>query len=241
MPMLKLSPASFDWALNQAEHLDDAGIFPVPFEFTAIRHDWDRLKNYLSSIDVLTWEVRPNRECLSPKTAHSFRIATQLDPLDWLIYNALVYEIGSDLESHRIPQKEGIVFSWRFDPQPNGAMFSRETGYSQFQERSLELADRSDSQYVVVTDIADFFPNLYHHRVENALRSAAQAKVNHAKAIAQLLSAWREKQSFGIPVGPNASRLIAEVAIHDIDQTLRGEGLTFVRYADDFSDILQHS
>ena len=34
----------------------------------------------LVSEDVLKWEVRPNRECLSPKSVHGFRIATQLDP-----------------------------------------------------------------------------------------------------------------------------------------------------------------
>ena len=235
MSMLNLSTSSFDWALKQAERLGDTNrIFPMPFEFSAIRHDWCRMVSFLSSKDVLNWEVRPGRECLSPKSACSFRISTQLDPLDWLIYSALVYEIGADLESYRLSQEEGIVFSWRFDPQPDGTMFSRETGYSQFQKRARELAGISNEQYVVVTDIADFFPNLYHHRVENALRSATPKNLNHTKAIKQLLSGWREKQSFGLPVGPNASRLIAEVAIHDVDQALRGEGLNFVRYADDF-------
>ena len=91
MSMLTLSTSSFDWALNQPERLGDNSIFPLPFEFFAIRYDWCRLVGFLSSKDVLKWEARPNRECLSPKSAHSFRIATQLDPLDWLIYNALVY------------------------------------------------------------------------------------------------------------------------------------------------------
>ena len=213
---------------------DTNRIFPLPFEFAAIRHDWCRLEGFLSSQDVLKWKVRPNRECLSPKSALSFRIATQLDPLDWLIYSALVYEIGADLESYRLPQEEGIVFSWRFEPQPDGTMFSRETGYSQFQERTHELASITNEQYVVVTDIADFFPNLYHHRVENALRSATPTNLNHTKAIKQLLSGWREKQSFGLPVSPNASRLIAEAAIHDVDQALLGERLIYVRYVDDF-------
>ena len=138
------------------------------------------------------------------------------------------------MESYRLPENEGIVFSWRFDPRSDGTMFSRKTRYRQFQEKAWQLANISNEHYVVVTDITDFFPNLYHHRVENALRSAAPNNLSHTKAIVQLLSAWREKQSFGLPVGPNASRLIAEVAIHDIDLTLRAEGLTFVRYADDF-------
>ena len=233
--MLNLSTSSLDWALKQAERLGDSNrIFPLPFEFSAIRHDWSSMLSFLSSEDILKWEVRPNRECLSPKNASSFRVSTQLDPLDWLIYSALIYEIGADLESYRLPQADDIVFSWRFDPQPDGTMFSRETGYRKFRERSLELAGISNEQYVVVSDIADFFPNLYHHRVDNGLRLATPKYINHTKAIQQLLSGWREKQSFGLPVGPNASRLIAEVSIHDVDQALLGEGLTFLRYADDF-------
>ena len=67
MSMLNLSTSSFDWALKQAERLGDTNrIFPMPFEFSAIRHDWCRMVSLLSSKDVLNWEVRPGRECLSP-------------------------------------------------------------------------------------------------------------------------------------------------------------------------------
>ena len=232
--MLTLSSSSLDWALKQAERFGDTDIFPMPFEFSAIRHDWDRLVAHLSSSDILKWTVRPNRECLSPKSAYSFRISTQLDPLDSLIYSALIYEIGEELEAFRLSPEEGIVFSRRFDPQPDGTMFSRSTSYSQFQERTRELASRSNEQYVVVADIADFFPSVYHHRVENALSLAAPKKLNHAKATMHLLGGWRAGQSFGLSVGPSASRLIAEVAIHDVDQALLGERLTFARYVDDF-------
>ena len=178
--MLTLLRPSLDWALKQAERFGDTDIFPMPFEFSAIRYDWDRLADFLSSTDILNWAVRPNRECLSPKSAYSFRISTQLDPLDWLIYSALIYEIGEELEAFRLPLEQGIVFSGRFEPQPDGTMFSRHTSYSQFQERTRELASRHNEQYVVVADIADFFPSLYHQRVENALRLAAPKKLNHA-------------------------------------------------------------
>ena len=232
--MLKLSPHSLDWALNQAELLGDTDIFPLPFEFSAIRHDWDRLRRLLASRDLLAWQARPHRDCLSPKSFHGFRVATQLDPLDWLVYTALIYEIGSDLESYRLSQSKSIVFSWRFDPLPDGTMFSRTTGFRQFQKRALELAKLPANEYVVATDITDFYPMLYHHRIQNALNSAATSKKKHTKAVMQLLGAWRERQSFGLPVGPNASRLIAETAIHDVDQALLGAGFTFVRFVDDF-------
>ena len=79
--MLTLATSSLDWALNHAERFGNTGIFPLPFEFSAIRHDWDRMKGFLKSEDILKWPVRPNRECLSPKSHYGFRIATQLDPL----------------------------------------------------------------------------------------------------------------------------------------------------------------
>ena len=113
-------------------------------------------------------------------------------------------------------------------------MFSRQVNYADFRARMRELANLSDEQYVVVTDITDFFPKLGHHQIENALSDAAPAKQNHAKAIEQLLSAWRATQSFGLPIGPNASRLIAEITVSDVDQALLANGLTFVRYADDY-------
>ena len=237
--MLTLQPKSLDWALNQAELLGDSAIFPLPFEFEAIRNDWDELRKNLSQENILKWEVRPHRECLSPKTDHSFRIATHLDPLDWLIYTAAVYEMGQDLESYRMPLDEEVVFSWRFAPKSDGTMFSRGTNYRDFRKQSLELSGENDYEFVVVTDIADFFPNLYHHRIENALKLAAPQKTAHVKAVTRLLGAWREKQSFGIPVGPNASRLIAEVTIHDVDLALQGEGIVFARYADDFRMFCQ--
>ena len=232
--MLTLSRSSFNWALKHAEQYGDTDIFPLPFEFSAIRHDWDRLSDELSSTDILKWEVRPHRESLSPKANLGFRIATQLDPLDWLIYSALVYEIGEELESYRLSVDEEIVFSGRFAPRQDGTMFSRGASYRRFQRKARELASRSSEQYVVVADIADFFPNLYHHRVENALKLASPIKTNHVKAIMLLLGGWRAGQSFGLSVGPSASRLIAEVAVHDVDQAMLAERLTFTRYIDDF-------
>ena len=51
--MLKLQTSSLDWALKQAEGFGDTDIFPLPFEFSAIRHDWCRLAELLSSEDIL--------------------------------------------------------------------------------------------------------------------------------------------------------------------------------------------
>lgn len=230
--MLKLSEQSLEWALKHAERHGD-GIFETPFEFEAIRHDWNAVGDYLSGQDVLEWETRSHRVCLVPKQIFAFRIANQLDPLDWLFYTALIYDIGNDLEARRLPVEDGIVYSNRFAPTADGLMFSNSPGWSEFQRNSKERCASGEFEYVVVADIADFFAKLGHHQIDNALRSAT-AKTNHAVAIGHLLKKWREKISFGIPVGPFVSKLIAEVTIDDIDRTLLAEQLAFTRYVDDF-------
>lgn len=227
--MLALRRQSLEWALNLAIQHGDTDIFPVAFEFLAIDNS---LLDWLQKEDVMHWNVRPFRRCLTPKHRYGFRISTQLDPLDFLVYTALVYEIGEDLESRRVPATEKIVHSYRFNPQADG-MYDSKYNYSTFRDAAREIADTNSYSHVVVADIADFFPRLYVHRVENALR-AATTKTNHAIAISNLLSQWNEHYSYGIPVGPTASRLISEVTLDDIDKTLLSEGIEYVRFSDDF-------
>ena len=234
--MLKLSSDSLDWALDHASLKGDTDIFPRAFEFEAIRHDWDAIKDYLQNKDVLKWITRPLRKCLSPKRRYGFRVATQLDPLDFLIFSALVYEIGHDIEGNRLTTSEWydeVVLSCRFNPDKQGEIYDPSFNYRTFQQRSIDVASSDRFPYVVSTDIADFFPRLYLHRVEGAL-STKTNKQNHVKAIYSLLNQWNQYQSYGIPVGPAPARLIAEAAIDDIDKILRAEGIAFIRYMDDY-------
>lgn len=238
---------SLDWALKHIENYGDTDIFPVPFEYEAIRYIWDTntrelphgttLKEYLRNQDILQWNVRDFRRSLTPKHKFGFRISTQLDPLDTLVYLALVYEIGQDIESKRIPVDRNVSFSFRFSPNDDGRMFDSEIQYGSFlkycKERVDELIGDDNIQYIVVADIADFFPRIYSHPLENAL-SSCTTKTNHTRAIKRLLNSWNYSISYGIPVGQNASRLLAELALNDIDEGLLSEGVDFCRYVDDF-------
>jgi hypothetical protein len=82
--MLKLKPASLDWALAHVNRFDDTSMLPVPFEYSAIEHNWSDVRSYLSEQDILNWKVRAHRTLLAPKSRYVFRIITQLDPLDFL-------------------------------------------------------------------------------------------------------------------------------------------------------------
>lgn len=231
---LTIGDASLDWALRHALAWGDTDIFPECFEFPAIQESWEVVKKRLQGTDVLEWTVRPYRRCLVPKHRFGFRISTQLDPLDFLVFTALVYEAGSKLEGTRIPVSQRIVHSYRFEPDADGRMFSDDHTYRTFQQASHDLCERLRPSHVLIADIADFFPRLYTHRVDNALGAALGAGHMHALALKQLINHWAGTYSYGIPVGSAASRLIAEITIADVDQLLLSEGADFVRYSDDF-------
>src|SRR5436309_8136363 len=95
--MLRLQPATLDWVLEHALHRGDTDIFPPAFEFRAIQHDWNRIRSFLTDQNVLEWRTRPTRTCLSPKGFNGFGIATQLDPLGFLVFCGLVHEIAPEL------------------------------------------------------------------------------------------------------------------------------------------------
>lgn len=234
--MLRLSPTTLDWAIKHATGFGDTDIFPKPFEYEAIQHDWATVKDFLAGVnvlDVLEWTTRPHRTLLSPKARYGFRPATQLDPLDFLVFAGLVYELGSDLEAKRIPVPEQTVYSYRFAPDNNGRIFDGAVGYRQFQSRSESLSSDKTFSHVVIADIADFYPRIYVHRLENALNNATK-KGNHVKALRNLLSGWNGTESYGIPVGNAPSRLLAEITISDVDDLLKAYGVTFARFNDDY-------
>lgn len=236
---LVLSDSALDWSLTHALAYGDTDIFPEAFEFAAIAEDWGRIKTIIRNEDVSAWSVRAYRRCLVPKHRFGFRISTQLDPLDFLVFTTLIREVGKKLESMRIPLDQDIVHSFRFQPASDGRMFSDKHSYASFQRASHKACESYKPSHVVIADIADFFPRLNFHRMENALDTALGVGHMHAKALKDLIAHWAGTYSYGLPVGSAAARLIAEATISDIDQLLLSEGTKYVRYSDDFRIFCQ--
>ncbi len=140
---------------------------------------------------------------------------------------------------YRIPEEDQIVFSHRFAPEKDGRLYSAQSNWGTFLDRCTELASPTKVTHVVVTDIADFYPRLYHHNIENALRDAT-GKSQHVPVLKKMISHWAEGEaSYGLPIGPAGTRIIADVTINDVDETLRSEGATFSRFSDDYRIFLQ--
>lgn len=188
----------------------------------------------IRSGDVNGMGFKPIQYILTPKNRYVFdyRKAAIIDPMCLAKYTAIVLQAARQIEGARIPVSEKIVFSARFAPNEN-AIFDKNIGYGDWRERVKELANAGSCKYVVQCDIASFYDRINIHRVESTLLSIGVDR-QIVSTLNSLLLLWSKKDSYGIPVGNAASRIIAEAALIDIDRYLIDEGVRFVRYVDDF-------
>jgi hypothetical protein len=90
-----------------------------------------------------------------------------------------------------------------------------------------------ENKFVIETDISDFYPRIYFHRIEHILDDC-QAANSVRKIIEGIIKFSRAHQSHGLPVGTAASRLLAEGLLNDTDRMIAGKNLPFARYVDDY-------
>lgn len=220
---------------NVANH-GDTDIFPYPVENLLFHDDESGVLTVLQELDSSFEAALASNPILTVKSLSAvgysgFRYGTQIDPL-WNTYLlALVISVGKDIESRRVP--DNVVFSYRFAPDPKEhTIFNRSIGWSKFQEKSVQLA--RENPFVLKCDISDFYPRIYHHRLDNSLR---QATKNHdvIKRIMTILMAVSENVSYGLPVGGPAARLLSELLLNRVDRLLSNEGIVYCRFVDDFN------
>ncbi|WOD07821.1 RNA-directed DNA polymerase [Marinomonas sp. GJ51-6] len=215
----------------------DTDIFPFPVENLLFKdmqtESIDLLENVHSSFDKYLLEYPVLHEkALQAVGYHGFRYGTQIDPL-WNAYLlALVISISDDLEKARIPTSKQKVFSYRYSyDKDKKYLFDRSFNWSAFNQRAIELA--KNKPVVLKCDISNFYPSVYHHRIENALRKAT-SNTESVKRILKLLSKISNGVSYGLPVGEPAARILSELLLNRIDRLLLSEGIEFCRYADDY-------
>lgn len=228
-----LRAESLNWAITHLLRFGDTDVLPVPFEFQAIRAYQSDVVRLLSSIDLGTRRTRAYMRVLTPKHPIGFRVISQLDPIDAVMLTAIAYEASGAVEAFRAAPELKIACSHRLTPQANGTLFSADSGWLDFHQRSAELSDQEWVTHVLCADIADFYNQAYHHRIENALEGAGVPSPR-AKNVEHMLSSLTAGTSRGIPVGPTGSAVLAEASLADVDAFLQRKKIIHTRFVDDF-------
>src|SRR4051812_44504235 len=111
--MNKLMPDSIEWARKSLVRDSDTDLFPRPLEVDVIDREWAALAPVLGNIDITNHKWSSPRFVLVPKDATSFRRGCQMDPVDSIVFSAIVKEVGAKIEARRPSVADGAAFSYR--------------------------------------------------------------------------------------------------------------------------------
>ena len=130
-------------------------------------------------------------------------------------------------------------------PMQPKSLYRAITMASQTKVNDLKIRELAAKRYCLVTDISRCYPTIYTHTIPWALHGKDVAKIDRSERSAQI---WgnrldfihrqaQDGQTIGIPVGPDISRITAEIILSAIDQEYLQNGrrkTKYVRHVDDY-------
>ena len=192
-----------------------------------------RAIKFLKAANLGSERIGHTQKSLVAKDQNTFRQVAWLDPFDAVKYLAAAILLFETIEAARLPATTEILHSHRLSKNPD-ELFDKQFGYDSFRSKSSELSKARIGKWKVVTDISNFFDRIGNHSLENHLLNiGCDRKFVHL--IREMLYFWAgDRRSFGVPVGSDASRILSEAVLLNVDEKLNAAGIAFVRYVDDF-------
>jgi septum formation topological specificity factor MinE len=231
VPSVRLLADELDAALEYVDAAGSSDFFPRPFELAALRHSWDRVRPVLEGVELLSYEPRECFEMIAPKQRCLVRPVHLLDPIDSILYAGLTLRIARAIQEKRDQYQGQRVFSWHFDSTSTSPRDTFRSDWDGYRERAEELCRKY--KFVGTSDIVDFFPRVYLHRLNSAL-TALSGDEYVTRALMRLVDAWAHGTSYGIPTGPRCSNFLAEALLIEVDEYLLSCDVEFIRWVDDY-------
>ena len=214
-------------------------IFPAPTELRLLKNKlfqkkiFENVSKCIKGNSLESLEIGQIDHVLLPKGGpFDFRRCALIHPLDTIKFLALVLTFADQLESLRPKKIKKIVFSYRFKPH-NGYIFDSKYNITSFKKNVSQKVRQKGTKVLVTCDIANFYDRLNLHRLESILLSIGFEKTR-VKQLNELLLFWANRDSYSLPVGSNASRILAEAALLEVDNYLLSIGVKFCRFVDDY-------
>jgi hypothetical protein len=109
---------------------------------------------------------------------------------------------------------------------------------------AIRLRKLSRFRYCLITDVSRFYYSIYTHAFAWALNGKAQAKADpdpksagvFGNKLDLIVRQAQSRQTIGIPVGPDASRIISEIVLSAADARFQKSAgdVAYVRHVDDY-------
>jgi hypothetical protein len=180
-------------------------------------------KTSLNSLQIFSERL------LVPTGPAGFRITTKIHPFWNIYFNGLGVAIAEAHEPLRSPR----VHSYRFAASGSD-LFRPASSWREFREACIADCEAHGQESMVVqTDISSFYDHSSHHRIQDSVSDLFPGS-HVATQIDRLLSRFASGRSFGLPVGGQCSRVLAEVFLASIDRILTDSNVIWRRFVDDF-------
>jgi hypothetical protein len=232
-----ISEASVRRAINHLGAFGDTDLFPRLPEMRCFLERPGTVAKDCASLNIGHYAPVGAIETLTPKSWLGFRIAHQLTASDNVVYLAALLDCAPNLEAARLPKDDNEAFAYRFAEGESLRLFEPARGYHQWLAYLSNFGGPenpfAEDRPAIVTDISDFYQRIYFHRIENVLQDAGCPR-GPSELVKKVIKTTRARQSYGLPVGSTASRLLAECLLNDTDMRLKNMGVKFTRYVDDF-------
>lgn len=226
-------------AVSNISKRGDTDIFPFPIENALFYDKPAEIENILLEMDKNYDSLIRTAAVGSIKTSipvgyTGFRWATMIDPIWNAFLLAEVLKISGQIEQKRIPVEENCVFSYRIKyDEESGTLFNREVNWKAFYQNAGKIA--ADYKFIITFDIADFYNRIYHERLREVLTTDIGADGKAVDRIMGIVSRIANgNETSGLPIGGNASRILAEALLTRADSFMKENGMKFCRFVDDY-------
>jgi len=181
--MFKLTDAELQNAYEAVSHHGYSAMLPPPHEWKAVVEKWPEVKDYLAEIDLDTYNPYKPLRIFAPKSRANIRVVHLLHPEDLILYTATVLIIKDDLEMARMSRKAQRVFLYRVDSKKPNRLYDARGAYDAYLEQLHKKTHKTSTKFVSIADIADFYPRIYQHRLENVVESTAAEPSSAGKIV----------------------------------------------------------
>ena len=167
-----------------------------------------------------------------PKGRLLSRAGALLSLEDRLAYHLLCATFSQKVEaalSHR-------VFSSRLNPRPGPFFLSGLTQHKAFVQ-TVERQAGSEG-WVVSTDLVSYFETINHELLLEDLRDLGVPE-DISRPLRSLLASWRRSSRGGLPIGPDASRLLGNLFLIKVDRQMLADEFDYYRYMDDVRIVVR--
>nr|WP_281381760.1 RNA-directed DNA polymerase [Conexibacter arvalis] len=175
-------------------------------------------------------EVRPGVVVIASKKSGTFRPFVRLDPMDLIVYQALVDALGPAIET-TLPPRE-FVGAYRQALSSDDDAFAGNASNDEFRAGVSEAIERAGEAYVLQTDISGYFLGIRPGTLKSQLLEVSD-RADVVGDLAQMLGRWQDLGIRGLPQGVRPSSPLGNVYLASLDRLLGSMSVPFFRWMDD--------